>query len=327
MELRKPVNQTAMRKADAEFYRKHPARRGKALTDKPSDAALRTEWFALYQRFGGKVSQSTKEAARNVADASRIVSRVKDPSVRRALKKALSDDGCLTYAEAQQIVGAAMDGGVVTRQEFSDLQTILMNAETTCLRSKWHIARFLAISYARYLIERASRKPFTLPYVKDHIPTTTANSRRPGYAMTPLYLTIHSTGNPNSYATGERKWLTNSTNTRTASFHVVVDEKQAVECIPLSEVAWHAGDGGKGTGNRKSIGLEICESGDREKTLENAISLAAKILRDHGLGASTLRRHRDWRAKNCPRILIDSAHRSKSTQTWEWFTEQVSVLL
>lgn len=175
-------------------------------------------------------------------------------------------------------------------------------------------------------VEQSRRKDFTLPYVKDPIPTDTADKRRPGTAMTPLYLTIHSTGNPKSKSKGERSWLTNKTNDRQASFHVVVDETQAVECIPLTEVAWHAGDG-NGDGNRKSIGLEICESGDREKTLRNAIDLAAKILRDHGWSAAALRRHYDWSKKDCPRILINKDYRGDSTQTWEWFTAEVAKLL
>lgn len=83
--------------------------------------------------------------------------------------------------------------------------------------------------------------------------------------MNSEYLTIHSTGNENSVAKGERAWLTNTANTRTASFHLVVDENNAIECLPFNEMAWHAGDGANGTGNSKSIGLEICESGDRKK--------------------------------------------------------------
>ena len=54
--------------------------------------------------------------------------------------------------------------------------------------------------------------------------------------------------------------------------------------IPLNEVARHAGDGGSGTGNRRSISIEICESGDRAKTLENAIKLTASYSRN-GLGS------------------------------------------
>ncbi len=42
-------------------------------------------------------------------------------------------------------------------------------------------------------------------------------------------------------------------------FHIAVDDKEAVQGIPLERNAWHCGDGG-GNGNRKSIGVEICYS-------------------------------------------------------------------
>lgn len=140
-------------------------------------------------------------------------------------------------------------------------------------------------------------------YIIDHIPRTTPHNRRPGVPMTPQYITIHSTGNPKSTARNERAWLTNPSNTVTASYHIVVDEREAIEAIPLTEVAWHAGDGGSGTGNRKSIGIEICESGDRAKTLANAVNLTAKLLKERGWGVDRLRRHYDWSRKSCPRIL------------------------
>jgi len=121
--------------------------------------------------------------------------------------------------------------------------------------------------------------------------------------MMPKYLTIHSTGNPNSTAKGERAWLTdNPQNKATASYHIVVDENEAIEVLPLNEVAWHAGDG-NGPGNRSSIGIEICESGNRQKTLANAVKLVAKMLKERGWGLDKLRRHYDWSGKICPRIL------------------------
>lgn len=173
---------------------------------------------------------------------------------------------------------------------------------------------------------RRAAKALTITYKVDHIPKTTSNNRRPGESMSAKYLTIHSTGNPSSKASGERSWLTNSQNNRTASFHIVVDESQAVECIPLDEIAWHAGDG-NGDGNKKSISLEICESGDRSKTLHNAVVLAAKILRDRDIDTSFLRRHHDWATKLCPRILIVPENRQRPSQTWEWFTAEVEALL
>ena len=156
-------------------------------------------------------------------------------------------------------------------------------------------------------------------YIIDHIPRTTPHNRRPGLVMTPQYITIHSTGNPSSTARNERGWLTNPSNKVTASWHIVVDEKEAIEAIPLNEVAWHAGDGGSGTGNRKSIGIEICESGDRQRTLQNAVKLVAKLLKERGWGVDRLRRHYDWSGKVCPRIFYDGG----KWTGWKEFVERV----
>ena len=142
-------------------------------------------------------------------------------------------------------------------------------------------------------------------YTIDHIPRSTPCDRRPGIPMTPKYITIHNTGNPSSTARNERAWLINASNTRQASFHIVVDEREAIECIPLNEVAWHAGDGGTGPGNRTSIGLEFCESGDYAKTLDNAATLVARLLSERGWGVDRLRRHFDWSGKICPRLMYD----------------------
>lgn len=141
-------------------------------------------------------------------------------------------------------------------------------------------------------------------YVIDHIPRNTPRNRRPGLAMVPQYLTIHNTDNPTSTARNERGWLTNPSNPREASYHIVVDEREAVEVIPLNENAWHAGDG-NGDGNRKSIGIEICESGNYAKTLDNAADLVAKMLKERGWGVDRLRRHYDWSGKICPRLMYD----------------------
>lgn len=141
-------------------------------------------------------------------------------------------------------------------------------------------------------------------YIVDHIPADTPHNRRPGLPLVPEYITVHSTANPGSTARQERAWLTNPSNKRTASWHICIDEREAVEAIPLDEAAWHAGDGGNGPGNRKSIAIEICESGNRTKTLENAAELIAGLLRHLGLGAGRLRRHWDWSGKVCPRILM-----------------------
>ena len=157
----------------------------------------------------------------------------------------------------------------------------------------------------------------SIKYSIDHIPKNTPYNRRPGISMTPKYLTIHSTGNPSSTAKNERGWLTNQTNNRQASYHIVVDEKEAIEILPLNETAWHAGDG-RGQGNMASIGIEICESGNRQKTLNNAIELVAKMLKERSWGVDRLRRHHDWSGKICPRIM-----QPNNWAGWEQFKKDV----
>lgn len=165
-----------------------------------------------------------------------------------------------------------------------------------------------------------------MKYIIDHIPKSTPHNRRPGLPMTPTTITIHNTGNPSSTARNERGWLTNPSNKRTASFHIVVDENEAIECIPINEVAWHAGDGnGTKSGNCTSIGIEICESGDYAKTLENAAELVAKMLKDFGWGVDRLRRHYDWSGKICPRLMYDGGKWTGWTKFVRMVQEKLEV--
>ena len=141
----------------------------------------------------------------------------------------------------------------------------------------------------------------------------TNNKVRPKIKLQPKFLTIHSTGNLKSTAKNERDWLMNKSNTRIASWHVCVDENEAIQAIPFNEVAYHAGSN---KGNTTSISLEICESGNREKTLRKAIEITAYILEQYGWTIDNLKQHYDWNGKNCPSILRD-------TGRWEWFKNEV----
>lgn len=154
-------------------------------------------------------------------------------------------------------------------------------------------------------------------YKIQHIPIN--KDKRPGIKIVPEYITIHSTGNPKSTAVNERNWLTNPDNKRVASWHIVVDEREIIEAIPLKELAYHSGTR---EGNNKSISIEICESGNREKTIENAVKLVAKILMERDWGIEKLRRHFDWSGKNCPSIF-----NYNNWEGWEKFKKDVVILL
>ena len=132
-------------------------------------------------------------------------------------------------------------------------------------------------------------------------------------------ITIHSTANLNSTAANERAWLDNPSNSRDASWHYAVDEDEIVQAIPDNEISWHCGDS---YGNKYSIGVEICESGNRQKTLERAAQFVAEKMKEYDFDISNILRHYDWTGKNCPRILIDSAY-IKNGINWEWFINKV----
>ncbi|MCO4849704.1 N-acetylmuramoyl-L-alanine amidase [Bacillus vallismortis] len=129
--------------------------------------------------------------------------------------------------------------------------------------------------------------------------------------MTAEYITIHNTANDAS-AANEISYMIG--NTSSTSFHFAVDDKEVRQGIPTDRNAWHTGDGTNGTGNRKSIGVEICYSksgGPKYKAAEQlAIKFVAQLLKERGWGIDRVRKHQDWNGKYCP-------HRILSEGRWE----------
>lgn len=147
-----------------------------------------------------------------------------------------------------------------------------------------------------------------------------ATGRRPGIKLVPRYITVHSTANT-ATAQNEADNVCNNSPQMQVSFHVVVDDKQAIQVLPFNEVAWHAGDG-MGTGNTASIGIEICEGGDRAKALINAANVVKELMSAYNIDRNNVTTHRAWSGKNCPRILLDSRYQVNSMD-WAWFLRQL----
>lgn len=141
--------------------------------------------------------------------------------------------------------------------------------------------------------------------INQFIPTSKHKLKAP-YAMTPQYVTIHNTANDAS-ALNEIAYMTRNGNA--VSYHVAIDDKHAVQAIPFSRNAFAAGDGKDGTGNRKSIHLEICYSksgGSRYYAAEeNTVEYTAHVLKQYGWGIDRIKWHRDWSGKHCPHRMID----------------------
>ncbi|MCY8918030.1 peptidoglycan-binding protein [Bacillus atrophaeus] len=125
------------------------------------------------------------------------------------------------------------------------------------------------------------------------------------------YITIHNTYN-DACAANEVSYMIG--NTSSTSFHFAVDDKEVRQGIPTDRNAWHTGDGKNGTGNRKSIGVEICYSksgGAKYRAAEKlAIKFVAQLLKERGWGVDRVRKHQDWNGKYCP-------HRMLSEGRWD----------
>ena len=140
------------------------------------------------------------------------------------------------------------------------------------------------------------------------------------YTMDAQYITIHNTSN-SAPAQNEITYMKNNSNA--TSFHVCVDEKYVIQAIPFDRNAWHAGDGGSGTGNRRSIGIEIARStGDLnlfKQAEQNCAEYVAKLLKERGWGIDRVKRHYDWSKKQCPHLTMELG--------WERFLNMIKTEL
>lgn len=121
------------------------------------------------------------------------------------------------------------------------------------------------------------------------------------YTMTPKGICIHNTANDAS-ARNEISYM--QSNNNEVSFHIAVDDQEAIQGLPFDRNAWHAGDGGNGQGNRNYIAVEICYSKSGGSRFEAAEKRAAKevaaLLKKYGWGTDKIKDHRSFSGKNCP---------------------------
>lgn len=111
---------------------------------------------------------------------------------------------------------------------------------------------------------------------------------------------IHETDNTNkgSEADNHARLQANG-NSRQASWHWSVDDKEAVQSFTHDYQCWAAGST---KGNNEAIQIEMCvnSDGDYVKTVQNTASLVAKILKDENLTVNDVVQHNFYSGKNCP---------------------------
>lgn len=132
---------------------------------------------------------------------------------------------------------------------------------------------------------------------------------RPGKKLNSVSkIVIHWIGNANTSALANRNYFENLKNKHiyASSQFIIGLNGEVVQCMPESEVAYHAGNL---TMNYNSIGIEICHpdwSGKFNEVTYNAlIELLTELCRKYNLSADKIIRHYDVTGKMCPRYYVE----------------------
>ncbi len=161
--------------------------------------------------------------------------------------------------------------------------------------------------------------------------------------MSPRYITIHTT---QSYGAGagarthakilRRGGLKSKNNSLGyLTWHFSVDSQEIYQSLPTNEQGQHADY--EGTGNKYSIGIEMCENRDGSFTATKArtAKLVAQLMKQHNIPISRVVGHNNWERirysdgknlgfKSCPKPLLDG---NKYGAKWNAFKRQIQAEL
>lgn len=136
------------------------------------------------------------------------------------------------------------------------------------------------------------------------------------------YIVIHETANTNKGANANaHARLQASGNSRQASWHYQVDDKEIVQSFSDNVQCWHAGNRKY---NEQSLGIEICvnEDGDFKKAVDNAAELTRYLMNKYNISASNVIQHQETSGKNCPKYLRSG----EKGITWNDFKKLLNVV-
>ncbi len=166
-------------------------------------------------------------------------------------------------------------------------------------------------------------------------------ARREHRPMRPDFITIHATENRSrgagaySHAQMLKRGLLKGRHNAIGyvSWHFTVDDHSIYQSLPTSERGEHADY--DGMGNRRSIGIEMCENrgNDRARTLDRTARLTAWLMKEHGIPPSRVVPHMHWRMirhddgrdlghKKCPHFLLD---KGRLGARWRAFMARVEA--
>lgn len=142
------------------------------------------------------------------------------------------------------------------------------------------------------------------------------------------YIVIHYTANDGDTDENNANYFTN--NVVKVSAHYFVDDDSVTQCVPDNYVAWHCGVSKgysykhKECRNANSIGIEICDDVKNgviypsAKTIENAIELTKKLMKQYNVPQERVIRHYDVTGKLCPAYWSGTTEKNNKWKTEFW---------
>lgn len=138
---------------------------------------------------------------------------------------------------------------------------------------------------------------------KNLVPSSIAKRVTYGGTNSKKYIVIHETANTSKGADADAHGrLQANGNSRSASWHYTVDDKEIVQSFSDNAQCWHAGNASY---NKNSIGIEICvnSDGNFKKAVDNAAELTKYLMDKYNVPASNVVQHNTASGKDCPRYL------------------------
>ncbi len=192
----------------------------------------------------------------------------------------------------------------------------------TALRSVFFLASLIAAPLFLATCVAPQHQTSRFPGVRLALLAPNLHGRLVGRRMRPRFITIHSTENVGVTAAAHARYLLvkgkrSKNNPRFGRsgwvvWHFTVDDREIVEHLLPTEQGDHADYGGQG--DRKSIGIEICEFRDQVRqaaAIKRAARLAALLADRYKIPSSGIVPHMHWprwdfrHGKPCPRILLE----------------------
>lgn len=184
-----------------------------------------------------------------------------------------------------------------------------------------------------------------LPGVRLALLPPNVHGRLVARTMRPRYITIHSTANLDATAADHAYYL-NGKGKRSRNnprfgrsgwvvWHFTADDRETVEHLLPTEQGDHADYGG--VGDRRSIGIEICEFRSRSRqaaAIDRAARLTAALAERWNIPSRNIVPHKHWPrwdfryGKPCPRILLERDRRAQGGwrlgANWKRFIARVN---